>query len=238
VGLMTRSRPALGGGPASPAVRALADAAPLIVGYLPFGLLLGATVAASNVPSVAGWASSGLMFAGAAQLATIDLLDAGAGGTVVVATALVINLRHVMYSAALAPYFSESAWGWRLVAPHVLVDPVYTLAAARFPVLPHERARRRYYATLGATVFLAWLAMTGAGVLVGARLPALPGLGLAVPLVFVALLIPSITDRPTFAAAVVGGGVAIAAHGLPMHLGLIVGAVAGVVAGLAAETGD
>lgn len=223
------------GTPRAPVRQGLLDAGPLIAGYLPFALILGATIAASPVPDLAGWASSPLMFAGAAQLATIDLLGQGVPSVVIVATALVINLRHVMYSGALAPYFRDSPPLWRAVAPHLLVDPVYTLATVRFDELDSEPARRRYYTALGTTLLAAWMLMTGAGVLLGGRLPDTVSLELAVPLVFVALLAPTVTDRPTLVAAVVGGGVTVAAAGLPLGLGLIAGALSGVAAALVAD---
>lgn len=232
---MSRAQPHTSGTAHAPVRQGLLDALPLIAGYLPFALILGATIATSPVPDLAGWASSPLMFAGAAQLATIDLLGQGVPSVVVVATALVINLRHVMYSGALAPYFRDSPPWWRAVAPHLLVDPVYTLAVVRFAALDSEWGRRRYYAALGVTLLAAWTLMTGAGVLLGGRLPATISLELAVPLVFVALLAPTVTDRPSAVAAVVGGGVTVAAAGLPLRLGLIAGALAGVAAALVAD---
>lgn len=216
----------------APVRRGMLDALPLIVGYLPFGFVLGATIAGSSVGDVAGWASSPLIFAGASQLAVVDLLDAGAGAVVIVATALVINLRHVMYSGALAPWFADSPTWWQLAAPQLLADPVYSLAAVRFETLPTEQARRRYYAAVGLTLYLAWAAMTAAGILVGSQLPATLDLGIAVPLVFLALLVPTVVDRPTLAAALVGGSVTLAGDPLPLHLGLIVGALAGIAAGV------
>lgn len=203
-----------------------------MLGYLPFGLVLGATIAESSVPDLIGWATSPLIFAGAAQLAVVDLLDTGAALAVVVATALVINARHLMYSAAIAPWFRGTPLWWRLTAPHLMADPVYTFAAARFPGLPSQRSQRVYWATVGLTGWTAWSLMTAAGILLGARLPEGLDLQLAVPLVFLALLVPAVTDRPTLAAAVVGGLATVAAEGLPLHLGLLVGALCGVAAGV------
>lgn len=229
-------RPADRPSPAPPPWRrGVVEALPLIAGYLPFGLVLGATIAASDVPDLIGWASSPLVFAGAAQLALIDLLDSGAATIVVIATAAVINLRHVMYSGALAPWFRDAPTWWQFTAPHLMADPVYTLAAVRFPELPHEPARRSYYAGLGLTLFLGWCGMTAAGIVVGASLPRGVDLSVAVPLVFLALLIPTVTDRPSLAAAVAGGAVTIAADGLPFHLGLLVGALSGVAVGLGVD---
>ena len=219
------------------------DVLPLMLGYLPFGLVLGATIADSSVPDVLGWATSPLIFAGAAQLAVVDLLDTGAALAVVVATALVINARHLMYSAAIAPWFRGTPLWWRLTAPHLMADPVYTFAAARFPGLPSQRSQRIYWLTVGLTGWVAWSLMTAAGIVLGAQLPAALDLQLAVPLVFLALLVPAVTDRPTLAAAVVGGLATVAADGLPLHLGLLAGALTGVAAGVlldgyAADTAD
>ena len=227
----------LGGSWRAVARRALSDAAPLIAGYLPFGFVLGATIADSDVPNLPALASSPIVFAGAAQLALVELLDSGAALAVVVATALVINARHVMYSGAMAPWFDGMPSWFRITAPHLMVDPVYTFAAVRFPQLPDARARMRYWMALGLTVWVAWTAMTAAGVVLGASLPENLDLSLAVPLVFVALLVPTVVDRPTLAAAVVGGLVTVAASGLPLHLGLLVGALSGVAVGVALDDG-
>lgn len=214
-----------------PGLRALRDAAPLILGYLPYGIVLGVTIDASRVPDVAGWAMSPLIFAGAAQLAMVELLDDGAAAAVVIAAALVINLRHVMYSGAMLPWFRNAPQWQRYTAPFLLVDPVYALSIVRFPDFANSRERWFYYVTLGVTLWLAWQTLTALGLLVAAQLPSLALLEIAVPLVFVALLVPMLTDRPSIAAAVVGGAATLAAQGLPLHLGLIAGALCGVAAG-------
>ncbi len=219
----------------TPMRRGVADAIPIVLGYLPFGLIMGTTIARSPINDMVGWASSPLMFAGASQLAAIELVDAGAGAVVVVATALVINLRHVMYSGGMAPWFRDAPSGFQYAAPFLLADPVYTMSAVRFPELPDSRSRRRYYLSLGLFLFAGWTSMTAGGILVGAALPDGLGLDLAVPLTFIALLVPAVDDRPTLVAALVGGTVALVAHGLPLHLGLLVGAVAGIVAGVVAD---
>ncbi|MDX1621360.1 MAG: AzlC family ABC transporter permease [Nitriliruptorales bacterium] len=215
-----------------PVRRAVLDTAPLILGYLPFGLVLGATIAASSVSDTAGWASSLVIFAGASQLAAIDLLDSGAAIAIVILTALVINLRHVMYSGALAPWFRDQPTWFQFAGPFVLADPVYSLSVVRFPHMEDTRSRRTYYATLGGFLLVNWIAMTGAGILLGNVLPEGVELDIAIPLVFLALLVPMIEDRPTLVAAIVGGTVTIAGEALPLHLGLFAGALSGVAAGL------
>lgn len=219
----------------TPVRRALADATPIVLGYLPFGLIMGTTIARSPIPDAIGWASSPLMFAGASQLAAIELIDAHAGAVVVLATALVINLRHVMYSGGMAPWFRDAPRAFQYGAPYLLADPVYTMSALRFPELPDARSRRQYYLALGLVLLVGWTSMTAGGIIVGGALPDGLGLDLAVPLTFVALLVPAVEDRPTLVAALVGGTVALAANGLPLHLGLLAGAAAGIAAGVVAD---
>jgi len=93
--------------------RAGRDALPVVLAYLPFGLALGATLAATHLPPLIAWSSSPLLFGGAAQLLAVQLLDTGASVGVVVLGALVVNARMLLYSAALAPYTAAWPGRWR-----------------------------------------------------------------------------------------------------------------------------
>jgi predicted branched-subunit amino acid permease len=204
------------------------------IGYVPFALAIGATVSASGTDLVVGWASAFLVFAGAAQVAAITMLDSDAALGVVVATGLVINARHLLYSAALAPTVRQWRPASRWAAGYLLADPVYALAAARYEQGPLEpRLRQAYYFGVGLTAIVAWTALIGAGVLVAGAVPTQLPLGLAAPLTFLLLLLPSLVDRARYVAAGVGGAVALLASGLPLGLGLLVGAGAGIAAGAA-----
>jgi predicted branched-subunit amino acid permease len=212
--------------------------APVVLAYVPFGLTLGATLAAAtNIPPLIAWSSSPLMFGGAAQLLAVRLLDTGAGVTIVVLGALVVNARMLLYSAALAPYAAAWPGRSRWLAAYFLADPVYALAINRFqqPDAGTARDRRRYYLAVGLMLWVAWMTLTAAGVLLGGVLPTALPLDLAAPLTFLLLLLPTLTSRPACAAAVTGGLVAVAASGLPLGLGLLAGAAAGIAAGGLAE---
>jgi predicted branched-subunit amino acid permease len=213
-------------------------ALPIIAGYVPFGLVLGATTSASSLPTWLALLVSPLVFAGAAQLALVEVLEGGGGVLGAALAALAINLRHLLYSADLAPWFHTAPPRWRWAAPFVLTDPQYLLAARWFPDLPDDTARRRFYLELGLTFWTAWTAMNALGILVGDLLPAGLPLSVLVPLTFLGLLVPSLQDRPAIGAALVGGTVAVLTGGLPLHLNLLVGALAGMTAGLYLENHD
>ncbi len=209
--------------------------APVLLGVIPFGLVAGATAVDVGLSGLQAVGLSVLVFAGASQLAAIELLGGDAPLAVVVATALVINLRMLMYSASIAPYFQEIATRWRAVLAYLLTDQAYALSVTRFG--DDRPVRRRWY-YLGAALLLwgVWQVCTVLGVLVGARVPDSLPLGFAVPLTFLALLVPAVTDRASAAAAAVGGTGAVVGAGLPLNLGLIAGAVVGILAGLAVES--
>jgi predicted branched-subunit amino acid permease len=206
----------------------------VVVAYLPFGTALGAALAHAGLPPGLAWSSSPLLFGGAAQLVAVQLLAGGAPAVVVVAASLVVNARMLLYSASLAPYAREWSRGWRWAGAYLLVDPVYALAAGRFAG-GHDDGRPadrlRYYLGAGVTLWVGWMALTAAGVLLGGLLPAALPLELAAPLTFLVLVLPMLTGRAAYAAAVAGGAGALLGSGLPLGLGLLCGAVAGVAAG-------
>ncbi|MGB5533084.1 MAG: AzlC family ABC transporter permease [Acidimicrobiia bacterium] len=222
--------------------KALADGvrafAPLLIAVIPFGLVFGIVAAGSEVGPWLGGFTSFIIFAGAAQLATLQLIDAGAAGAVVIATALVINARHLMYSAALAPAFREFPKGARFALPYLLTDQAFALSIVRFGEVEDPAYRLWFFTGAGLSLWVPWQIFTIAGIVLGAQIPASWSLDFAIPLMFVILLVPTIKGRPDLLAAVVGATVAILAAGAPYGLGLIIGAVSGVVAGVVAHRAE
>jgi 4-azaleucine resistance transporter AzlC len=219
--------------------RALADGAkaivPLLLAVVPFGLVLGVTAAGSAIGGTLGIATSSIIFAGAAQLVTVQLIDAGTSLLVVVITALVVNIRHLMYSAAMAPHFSEFPRRSRFTLPYLLTDQAFAVSMLRYETVDDPTYKRWFYTGAGLALWVPWQISTIFGVAVGAQIPDSLGLGFAIPLVFLVLLIPVVQTRPGLTAAVIGGLVAVAAAEAPYGLGLVIGAVAGIAAGVAAE---
>ena len=219
----------------NPAIAGARAIAPLAIAVFPFGLVYGVTVAESSFSDWAGALASLLVLAGAAQLALVNLVDDGAPWTIAVLTALVINLRMLMYSGALAPSFAEFPMRWRLLLAHPITDQT-TMTWLSYSQAERDPERRRSFYLGSAILFVgAWFAGTVVGVAVGATIPPDLQLGFAVPLMFIALLIPSVRDRPTLVAAAVGFAVTLLAQDAPLNSGLLIGAGAGVVFGMLAR---
>lgn len=208
---------------------------PLAAAVFPFGIVYGAVVVDSSFDDVLGFIASFVVFAGAAQLALVELLDQGAPWTIALVTALVINLRHVMYSGALAPAFSEFPRRWRIPLAHLMTDQASVTSLLYFEREPDTTRRLRFYTGAGLTFFATWTISSGLGILLGATIPAELQLGFAIPLMFLSLLVPSVRDRPGFVAAAVAFAVTILAQDAPLNTGLLIGAGAGVAFGMLAR---
>jgi predicted branched-subunit amino acid permease len=207
------------------------DMAPVVVGVIPFGLVAGAAAVDNGMVLAEALGFSVLIFAGASQLAAIDLLGRDAPALVAIGTVVVINLRMLMYGASLAPYLAGAPAGRRLASAYLLTDQAYAMSLARFISDP-ETPRLPYYLGSAVPLWANWQLMTAVGAVAGSSLPETVPLGFAVPLVFLALLAPAMQDRPTIAAGVASGAVATVAAPLPANLGMPMAAATGVVVGL------
>ena len=215
--------------------RGVRDVSPLLLGIAPFGVVAGIAAANAGLSALQALGMSVIVFAGAAQLAALELIDQGAPLTVIVVTAVVINLRMLMYSASIAPYFQSFTARVKGGLAYLLTDQAYALSISRYRSADGVD-RVAYYLGAGGTLWLVWQITTLVGVFAQAGVPEALGLEFAVPLVFLALLVPAMEDGPTTVAGLVGGAVAVVAAGLPLNVGLLVGATAGIIGGLAAET--
>jgi predicted branched-subunit amino acid permease len=213
----------------------LRDLAPLNLGTVPFGLIVGVAAASSRMGALAGWSTSPIIFGGSAQVVTIDLYDTGAAAIVIIATALVVNARHVMYSAVLAPWFRPFPNVWRYGLAYLMTDQLFATAVTRWQGNDDSTYHRWYFLGGGLCLWLPWQMASAAGAVLGAQVPAEWSLDFAIPMVFLVLLIMAVHDRPGVVAAVVGGGVALAARDVALNLGLVAATIAGIVAGLLAE---
>lgn len=216
--------------------RAVRDVSPLLIGVAPFGVIAGVAAVDAGLSPVQAYSLSPLIFAGAAQLATLDLLARDAAVAVVILTPLVINARHIMYSAALAPWFRPLPTTRKAGLAYLMTDQAFAMSILRYARTEEPIGDRvAYYLGVALSLWLTWQVTSIIGIAVGGGIPPEWSLDFAVPLVFLALLFPSITDRPTAVAAVVGAAVAVAAADLPFNLGLPVGAMSGITAGFLVE---
>ena len=213
----------------------LRDQAPGILGNIPFGMITGAAAVAAGVDPWLAMAMSVIVFAGAAQLAAISLMAQSAPGGIVVLTVLIVNLRMMMYSAAMAPYFRHTPTGRKWLFSYLLTDHAFALITTKFDRHQVPQHIDAYYFGATSTMWWVWQLSMAVGITAGTLVPAKWSLDFAIPLVFLSLVLPAMTTRSHWAAAIAASTAAAFCASFPLKLGLIAGAATGVIVGLWTE---
>ena len=212
---------------------------PILLGVSPFGMIYGVLALSAGLPATLAFAMSSVVFAGSAQFVAAQLIGTGAPGMVILVTTFIVNLRHVLYSASVAPYLKHPNTRWKCLLAYFLTDEVYAVAITRVAQSGATRfgspLLRWYFLGAGLAQWSAWQASTAVGIALGAQIPPGWALDFAIALTFIALMIPTLTDRPTAAAALSAGIVAVLTAAWPYKLGLVVAAVIGILVGLVTE---
>ena len=114
---------------------------PILTGAVPFGMVYGVAAIQAGIPAGLAQAMSAIIFAGSAQFVTTQLIAAGAPGLVLLLTGFVVNLRHMLYSASVAPYLRGASGGWKALLAYLLTDEAYAVAILHFRRAdqPHRR---------------------------------------------------------------------------------------------------
>lgn len=214
------------------------DTIPMLVGAVPFGVVYGTLAVSSGLSVVATLAMSLLVFAGSAQFVAASLVASGTSLTVILLTTLIVNLRHLLYSASLLPFVRHLPQRWRAPLAFWLTDESFAVVHRHY-LLDDSPVERKHWYFLGSclAMYSLWFACTLIGVLLGQALPSLGdwGLDFAMIATFIGIVVPLLRNRPMIVAALVASAVAVAAHGLPYKLGLMLAALLGVCAGVISQ---
>jgi 4-azaleucine resistance transporter AzlC len=211
------------------------DLLPILLGVMPFGLIYGIAAVTAGIPPLQAFLMSSIVFSGSAQFAATQLIAHGALASVVIFSILVVNLRHVMYSATIAPHFKNLSIRWKSFLAYLLTDEAFAMTVTRFNEQPDMPYKGWYFFGAGMSLWVTWQAATAVGVFAGGQIPTSWSLDFTIALTFLALCIPAVRDRSTAAAAVVGGVAAVILRGMPFQLGLVTAAVLGIAAGYGVE---
>lgn len=207
------------------------DTLPVQLGAFPFAIIVGLTAIELGFTAIEITVMSALVYTGTAQLAAMFLMADGAHIALVVLTAVMLNLRYMMYSASLAPIFQSHSRLQKAVYSFLLSDLIYALSIPVFRSSEENRPHWYYFGG-GVSFWAFWVLGTAIGAGMGLEIPDPFPVELVLPLVFVALLFPVVEDCPSAATAVVAGGVAAATAPLDYNLGLLVAVSSGLLVGV------
>lgn len=208
---------------------------PILIGVFPFGLIYGALAVNSGLSNTAAQLMSSIVFAGSAQFITAQLFSEGAPALVMILTIAVVNLRHMLYSASLAPYLKDLTMRWKVLLSYLLTDEAYAPSILHYEKEGLGHFKHWFLFGAGISLWLNWQLSTAIGVFLGASIPENLSLDFALPLTFIAMIVPVMKKIPVVAAALGAGITALLAYSLPYKLGLILAALVGILVGTLLE---
>jgi 4-azaleucine resistance transporter AzlC len=208
---------------------------PLLVGVFPFGLIYGALALKAGLPPAAAQMMSSIVFAGSSQFVTAQLIHEAAPALVIVLTIAVVNLRHMLYSASIAPYLENVSMRWKALLAYLLTDEAYAATIIHYEEEGLTPTSHWFFLGAGFSLWFTWQVSSALGIFLGTAIPDSWPLDFALPLTFIAMVMPVLKDRPVIAAALSAGLVALVAYGLPYKLGIILAALTGILVGTLLE---
>jgi len=211
------------------------DESPILLGVAPFGSIFGALAINAHIPVPAAQAMSAIIFAGSSQFIAAQMIGAGTSGLVILLVIFVVNLRHALYSASLAPHLRALTPGWKIMLSYLLTDEAYAVTITHYNLEDDPADKHWYLLGAGLTLWTTWQVSTAIGIFIGAQLPQEWPLDFVLPLTFIALVVPALKDRASVVAAITAALVGVLTIGFPLKTGLLAAAFFGILSGLLVE---
>jgi predicted branched-subunit amino acid permease len=209
---------------------------PFSVGLIPWALVVGMAMSSAGFTPLQAMGMNIIVFAGTAQLGTLPLIADGAPLWLIVATALALNLRFLIFSAAIAPGFRGIGRPGRWLSGHLLTDGVFATCLDQMLRYDNPRWRLGYYLAPSLWTWALWQTFALIGIYAASAVPKQWSLEFMATIALLVLLVPMAKVRPMLIAALVGGGSATLLRNLPLRLGVVVAICAGIAAGFACES--
>ena len=208
---------------------------PILLGVTPFGMIYGVLAMGAGLPANAAMAMSSIVFAGSAQFVGAQLIRVGTPGIVIVLTTFIVNLRHMLYSASIAPHLAHLSRRWKWLLAYLLTDEAYAVTITRYNQAVDSANKHWFLLGAGLALWGTWQVSTAVGIFLGTQVPSSWSLDFTLALTFIALVVPVLRDRPSMAVALSAGVIAVLAADLPYKLGLMIAAIGGIAIGLWVE---
>ena len=208
---------------------------PLLLGVIPFGLVFGVLGVASGLTETQTIFMSSIIFAGASQVVFAQLWAAGSAYLVIGSSVALINLRHVLYSVAVSEHLKKLSFKWRIILAYLLTDEAFAVSVTRFKTHGNSRPVHFFMFGAGSALWVAWQISTVVGVIAGSTIPENWELSFAIPLTFMAVLVPLLKNFPTIICALTSSLIAICGQSLPWNSWILVAAFGGILLGAVIE---
>lgn len=215
-------------------LKASASTMPAIIAW---GLVTGMAMAKSGLTTWQALGMTFLVFGGSAQLASLPLIAANAPIWLAFLTSLMVNLRFVIFAAAIGPHFAHLPWYKRIWYGYLNADITMGFFPQRFPAgtLNRPQGKVGFFSGIGYPNWCAWQTGSVAGILLASRIPQSWGVAFAGTLALLAIMIPLIVNAAALTGVAVAGIVAVLAADFPYRLGLLLAVIVGMIAAMAVD---
>ena len=201
---------------------------PIAPGIIPFGAVMGTVSADAQMSFFQTVTMNLFVFAGASQIAAVELMKYQAAIWVVVATGLIINLRFLLYSAALSPVVQQEPFLKKLFSAFCVTDQSYAVMSAEQDKFRSNHEAIEFYIGSCVCMLIVWHSSVMAGYVFGNFAPKSISLDYAIPLSFVALLMPTLKNYKYIVVAIFSSVVSLLLNNLPYRTGLMATALLGI----------
>ncbi|MDO8300052.1 AzlC family ABC transporter permease [Lacisediminimonas sp.] len=211
--------------------------APTLPGIFAWALVTSMAMVSTGLTAWQALGMTFIVFAGSAQLAALPLIAAAAPVWLIFVTAMIVNVRFIIFAASAGPHFAHVPWYRRLLYGYLNGDVPMAYFTQRFPysTLADTTGKVAFYTGVGYQNWIVWQIGAVIGIFMAGLIPASWNIGFAGTLALLGLLIPLVADRPGVAGVAVSSLIAVALHALPYRLGLLVAVIGGVAAAMALE---
>lgn len=221
--------------PFSELLHGIKDELPILIGVVPFGMIYGVSALSAGIPASIAQAMSCIVFAGSAQFVITQLIAVGTPALVVILTAFIVNIRHMLYSASVAPSMRKLSGLWKWLLAYLLTDEAYAVAISHYHKGGDDAHKHWYFLGAGLALWTTWQISTAVGIFLGGQIPVNWSLDFTAPLTFIALVVPTLKDRVSTIVALTAALTALPMTALPLKLGIAVAALVGIAVGLTFE---
>lgn len=208
---------------------------PSAVGLLPWAMATGMAMHGAGLSFIESMGMSIIVYGATAQLGTLPLLISGASYWMIFCTALILNLRFLIFSATLAPVFNGTRHRVRWLAGYLMSDGVIAAFSARLLAEPEKDKRLGLYFGPSLLNWVIWQLFTMIGILAGASLPGHWPIGFLATISLLTLATPMVKSMPMVSAVITTTIALIQLHSLPFRLGFLIAIIAGMLSGYVVE---
>jgi len=208
---------------------------PFSVGIMPWAMVTGIAMRSIGLTELEAMGMSLFVYAATAQLGTLPLIASGAPLWLIFVTGMVLNLRFIIFSAAISPAFHDHSLARRLSSSFLLTDTSFAVISPKLMESNDPQWRWGCYLVPSLYGWALWQTCVLIGVLGAGFVPSDWSLEFMGTIALIVMLAPMVRSRPMLFATLVGGLGAVFLRELPLRLGLFAAIVLGIIAGFVAE---